>query len=63
MKPFGAGGAILATYNIHKFVGRDSRRDPERTFQVLRELDADVIGIQNFIRAAIATEQRSRWRI
>ncbi len=48
METFGAGGAILATYNIHKFVGRDRRRDPERTFQVLRELDADVIGIQEF---------------
>ena len=44
----GTGGAIIATYNIHKFVGLDGRRDPDRTFAVLRELDADVIGIQEF---------------
>lgn len=44
----GTGTPSVATYNIHKFVGRDGRRDPERTFAVLRELDADVIGIQEF---------------
>lgn len=37
-----------ATYNIHKCVGHDRRHRPERTFAVLRELDADVIGIQEF---------------
>lgn len=46
----GAGGGRLtvASYNIHKCVGRDGRHRPERTFEVLRELDADVIGIQEF---------------
>ncbi len=44
----GTGTPCVATYNIHKFVGRDGRRDPERIFAVLRELDADVIGVQEF---------------
>ncbi len=36
----------VATYNIHKCVGNDRRRDPERTLEVLRELDADIIALQ-----------------
>lgn len=42
------GRLSAATYNIHKCVGRDGRHRPERTFAVLRELDADVLGIQEF---------------
>ena len=38
----------LATYNIHKFAGIDGRRDPARTFAVIRELDADVVALQEF---------------
>lgn len=38
----------LATYNIHKFVGTDGRRSPGRILNVLRELDADVLCIQEF---------------
>ena len=36
----------VASYNIHKAVGRDGRRDPERIMAVLREIDADVIALQ-----------------
>jgi len=36
----------LATYNIHKAVGTDRRRNPERIIDVLNELDADVIALQ-----------------
>jgi hypothetical protein len=36
----------LATYNIHACIGVDRRFVPERTVQVLRELDADVIALQ-----------------
>ena len=36
----------VASYNIHECVGGDGRRDPERVAAVLRELDADVIGLQ-----------------
>jgi endonuclease/exonuclease/phosphatase family metal-dependent hydrolase len=36
----------FASYNIHKAVGLDGRRDPERIIAVLRELHADVIALQ-----------------
>jgi endonuclease/exonuclease/phosphatase family metal-dependent hydrolase len=36
----------VASYNIHECVGTDGRRDPERIAQVLREIDADVVGLQ-----------------
>ena len=36
----------FASYNIHKAVGLDRRRDPARILAVLREIDADVIALQ-----------------
>lgn len=36
----------FATYNIHKAVGADGLRDPERVIRVLREVDADVVALQ-----------------
>lgn len=36
----------IASYNIRKAVGLDWRRDPERIMQVLDEIDADVIALQ-----------------
>ena len=36
----------FASYNIHKAVGLDGRRDPERILTVLKEVDADVIALQ-----------------
>lgn len=36
----------FATYNIHKGLGLDGKRDPERIIRVLREVDADVIALQ-----------------
>lgn len=36
----------VASYNIHKAVGADRRRDPGRIISVLREIDADVIALQ-----------------
>ncbi|GAA4641959.1 endonuclease/exonuclease/phosphatase family protein [Pontixanthobacter gangjinensis] len=36
----------FASYNIHKAVGTDRRRDPDRIISVLREIDADIIAIQ-----------------
>jgi endonuclease/exonuclease/phosphatase family metal-dependent hydrolase len=36
----------FASYNIHKGVGLDGRRDPDRVIAVLRELNADVIALQ-----------------
>lgn len=36
----------FASYNIHKAVGTDGRRDADRIITVLREIDADVIALQ-----------------
>jgi len=36
----------FASYNIHKGVGVDGRRDADRIVTVLREIDADVIALQ-----------------
>lgn len=36
----------LATYNIHACIGNDNAFDPARIARVLRELDADVIALQ-----------------
>lgn len=40
----------FASYNIHKAVGQDLRRDPDRIIAVLREIDADVIALQEVDR-------------
>ncbi|MBM3927332.1 MAG: endonuclease, partial [Sphingomonadales bacterium] len=36
----------VASYNMRKAVGTDRRRDPMRVIEVLREIDADVIALQ-----------------
>ena len=36
----------VASYNIHKAIGLDRRRDPNRIIAVLREIDADVVALQ-----------------
>ncbi|WP_296677017.1 endonuclease/exonuclease/phosphatase family protein [Novosphingobium sp.] len=36
----------FASYNIHKAVGLDRRRDPDRILAVLHEIDADVVALQ-----------------
>jgi endonuclease/exonuclease/phosphatase family metal-dependent hydrolase len=36
----------LASYNLHKCVGPDGRRDPGRVIDVLNALDADVVALQ-----------------
>ncbi|WBY16862.1 endonuclease/exonuclease/phosphatase family protein [Erythrobacteraceae bacterium WH01K] len=36
----------FASYNIHKAVGVDRKRDPLRIIAVLREIDADIIALQ-----------------
>lgn len=39
-------GVRVATYNIHKGVGRDRRRDPSRIAAVIRNLGAGLIALQ-----------------
>lgn len=36
----------VATFNIHRWIGTDNRRLPGRTLEVITELDADVIALQ-----------------
>jgi endonuclease/exonuclease/phosphatase family metal-dependent hydrolase len=36
----------VASYNIHKCVGTDRRRDPARILKVLSEINADVVALQ-----------------
>lgn len=36
----------VASYNVHKCVGTDGKFDPQRTGQVIREVDADIIALQ-----------------
>ena len=42
----GEPGVLVASYNVHKCVGTDGRFDPERTFRVIHEIDADVVALQ-----------------
>ena len=49
LQPGGApdGGLFrIASYNVHKCVGTDLRRDPARTARVIQELDADIVALQ-----------------
>lgn len=36
----------LASYNVHRAIGRDRRCEPQRILDVLREIGADVIALQ-----------------
>jgi endonuclease/exonuclease/phosphatase family metal-dependent hydrolase len=48
----------VATYNIHRCVGRDSREDPRRIASVLQALDADIIALQE-----VAYTPRARYDV
>lgn len=37
---------ILATYNVHRCIGLDGRSDVRRIATVIRQLEADVVGLQ-----------------
>ena len=43
----------IATYNIHRCRGMDRRVDPARIIDVLRNIDADVIALQEVIGAGL----------
>lgn len=36
----------VASYNVHKCVGADMRRDPARTLRVIADLQADIVALQ-----------------
>ena len=61
----------VASYNMRKGIGTDRRRSPERTLEVLREIDADVIALQEAdrrfgARAGVITQhlldEHSDWK-
>lgn len=61
----------VASYNMRKAIGTDRRRSPERILEVLREIDADVIALQEADRRfgqrmAVLTphllEEHSGWK-
>lgn len=37
---------VVASYNIHRGIGMDGRRDPGRIAEVVREIEADIVGLQ-----------------
>jgi endonuclease/exonuclease/phosphatase family metal-dependent hydrolase len=41
----------VVTYNVHRCIGMDRRRRPERVAAVLRDIEADVIALQEVIGA------------
>lgn len=45
-EPGGHSEIVVASYNVHKCVGLDRRFDPDRTMQVISEINADVIALQ-----------------
>ena len=51
----GTGTFRVATYNIHKCRGIDMQFAPQRIISVLRELDADVICLQEVVNIPDAT--------
>lgn len=42
----GEANLVLASWNVHKCVGTDKRFDPVRTADVIAELDADIVVLQ-----------------
>ena len=41
---------IVGSYNIHKAVGTDMRRDPARVVRVIAEMGADIVALQEVDR-------------
>jgi len=40
------GSIVLASYNVHAWIGMDFRRNVHRVLSIVRDIDADVIGLQ-----------------
>ena len=50
----------LASYNVHRAIGRDRRTMPKRILEVLREIDADVVALQE-VEASDSGEDMLAW--
>jgi endonuclease/exonuclease/phosphatase family metal-dependent hydrolase len=53
------GRLRVVTYNVHKCVGLDRRVRPARIAAVLRELDADVVALQEVVSAESDTSREA----
>ena len=56
----------VATYNIHCGIGRDGRFSERRVLDVLRELDADVVAMQERVGIGAVTDgefRRTWWHL
>lgn len=53
----------IATYNVHRCLGRDGRREPERIAEVIREIDADILGLQELDFRPFEHSKSSRCRV
>ena len=52
----------VATYNVHKCRGLDRRVRPGRIVEVLREIDADIIALQEVLSLQGATREKDQAR-
>jgi len=52
----------VTTYNIHKCRGLDRRVRPKRIAAVLKEIDADIVGLQEVVGMDEATRERNQVR-
>jgi endonuclease/exonuclease/phosphatase family metal-dependent hydrolase len=52
----------IVTYNVHKCVGLDRRARPARIASVLRELDADIIALQEVLSVGGAAREMDQAR-
>ncbi len=42
----GTNGLVLVSWNVHGWIGSDAARDPARCFDLIRDVDADVVALQ-----------------
>ena len=52
----------IVTYNVHRCRGIDNRERPSRIVEVLREIDADVIALQEVLSIPDATKEKDQAR-
>ena len=52
----------VATYNIHKCRGLDRRESPKRIAEVLKQIDADIVALQEVVGMDEGTHERNHVR-
>ena len=50
----------IVTYNVHRCRGIDNRERPGRIVDVLREVDADVVALQEVLSISGATREKDQ---